>query len=291
MAPTFDRSHWLNCDNYADTPEGLKRCAATTYEREQHLWDMMDANITDLFSQIEDGYYDPEWVDKAFYGKHEGPVIICGAGPSLLSDMDKIKHQYEENDCPIIAVDRSFRTLKENGIKPWLTVSVDPQMSVWNFYRDCVEEGDNIALNAVCDTSVFNEVASNGANIFLFGSLQPFSPFWDLARQEYGEHIATTRPGCIVTYSAVDIAVWAGFNPIVTIGNELCFDPAKDGELIKNYAENGGFIFHSCDDGRLTIPPFMDAAHAFSFFPQWHPDIYFVEASGGLERGWLKELS
>ena len=70
------------------------------------------------------------------------PCIVIGAGPSLYEEIDNIKILIE-GGAKIIAVDIIFNFLKENGIKPDLTVSADLQGVCAEFFDDKNIEADD----------------------------------------------------------------------------------------------------------------------------------------------------
>jgi len=284
MGAKFDRDKWLDWHTYYDNIEQCKNAVKLAKANDDVLWDIVDDNISCNLSLIEDVFAN-DWIDEAMYGKYQGPVLVCGAGPSLPFYLPAVKEKYLEG-VPVIAVDRAFRLLKANGIKPMLTVSVDPQMTVRRFYDD-IEPDDTVALSFGVNMST--TIKAMDSNILWFAPMHPVSPFWGLQYVNYGKKIATVRPGGVVGYSAVDIAIWCGFDMIVSIGNDFSWKYDDFSETV--FFARGGFDFINLkEEKRFTIKPFQDAANTFSYFPHWHPEVEFIDASDGIIKGWKKQL-
>jgi hypothetical protein len=282
MGAVFNRDKWLDWRTYYGTRELCREMAVKSKAIDDTLWDILEENVEGNLSLIEDGFV-TEWIDKVLYGKYSGPVIVCGAGPSLFQNIEALKQKQAEG-VPIIAVDRALKTLKENGIKPMLTVSVDPQMKVANFYKGSVGPDDMVAISLGVDMETAAQ-ASNGRPMW-FAPMHPVSPFWGWQYHSIGHHIATVRPGGVVGYSAVDIAIWCGFDLIVSIGNDFSWEYG-DEESDKFYSAQEKIDLP--EQKRFTIQPFLDAAGAFSWFPAWHPEVCFVDATDGIISGWNKQ--
>ena len=180
----------------------------------------------------------------------------------------------------IVAVDRSFNALKQAGIRPDITVTSDAGEAVADFFDPALlDPGDTFALCVVSHPAVYRRLAACRRRVY--ACINPFSAFWRQAGGRFPEGTACLRPGYVVTFSAVDLAQWMGADPVVTIGNELSWPRAADVE-----PRYGRARLITLPDGRVTLPSFHKAAHAFAFFPDHHPDTRFLDASGGIARGW-----
>ena len=214
------------------------------------------------------------WIDN-LYGKSEGPVFVCGTGPSLYRDMEYLKRLFSLG-AKFIAVDRAFPALMANGIVPHLVVTDDQQPQVAKYFKEYVSFSDTVfSPSLVTHPDV---VKMFKGPITFHAPINPFSWFWQLAYQHFGRHIATNRASSVVTFSAVDIALWMGFNPIITIGNDGCF--ASMADLRKEVGDYPRVI--ELPDGRATHDVFMNAAHGFGVLEKWHPEVRFIDLSDGI---------
>lgn len=220
-------------------------------------------------------------VSKTF-GQWAGePGLVCGAGPSLHGNMDHVR-EAARSGWRIVAVDRAFNALKRAGVRPDITVASDASPAVAAFFDpELLDASDSAALCAIAHPEVFARLAR--CRRMVFACINPFSEFWRYVQKNYPGELPCLRPGYVVTFSAVDLALWMGCDPVVTIGNELCW-PSR--EAVEPRYRQAQII--ELPDGRATIPAFQRAARAFRFFPQHHPDVLFVNASGGPARGWVQ---
>jgi len=256
--------------------ESMKENLATIKARWPEYVDNVNFNMS--IADDFDGWINSE------YGIHEGSVIVCGAGPSLSNNIEWLKAQHE-SCIPIISVDKSLSYLKENGIKPLFTVTCDWQSKVADFYADFAKE-DTAVLSLVTSGLVVTKV--HVGTILWFGAMNPFNPFWSLAKQEFGNHIAMVREGGVVTYSAVDIAIWCGFDQIIVIGNELSFRSKQEAA---DYITNPHIPVRDVGNGTYTYPVFDTAATNFNLLPVYHPDIEFINMSGGsMLPSWIRGI-
>lgn len=73
-------------------------------------------------------------LSKADLYKEKGPVVICAAGPSLLSKMDKVKELAKT--YPVCAIKGTDRVLIENGVIPKYAVYMDAQDNQIRFFNN-----------------------------------------------------------------------------------------------------------------------------------------------------------
>ncbi|MCP4527528.1 MAG: hypothetical protein GY833_16665, partial [Aestuariibacter sp.] len=81
------------------------------------------------------------------------------------------------------------------------------------------------------------------------------------------------RAGAIVTFDAVEFALWMGCDPIVTIGNELSYERIQDVPKRNSIKK---------EQGRYTIPAFNTANVMFYIIDKLHPEVKKLDASGGI---------
>ena len=213
------------------------------------------------------------------FGAWRGPCLVAAAGPSLDSNLDAVR-EAQALGWRIIAVDKSFNTLKRAGVRPDITVTCDAGDGVAGLFdEDLVDGEDTIALCVISHPGVYRKLEACACRVF--ACINPFSAFWKYVQSQYSDDLHCLRPGYVVTFSAVDLAQWMGAGVVVTIGNELCWPGIED---VAHLSRQKRLV--QLPDGRITIPAFERAARAFRFFPVHHPGVRFVDASDGIVRGW-----
>lgn len=271
----FDRDFWLDWQNWRVPPEYAQKVLDQGVESAgwYGIWrHNIECNLT------FDGWRDTLKPVTDLYGKYGGPVFVCGAGPSLVQNIPNLVKAVKEKGWPVIAVDRALIELKAAGIDPILTVSCDAQRKVRQFYDGVYEPCDKVALSLVCDPDLLDIVLPG--DVYWFGALHPLCGFYRIVYKKHGREIAMVRTGTVVTFSAVDIALWMGFDPIMTIGNELSFGTREEAD--KYMGDNHEELQRHEQTQRLMIKSFADAAGDFTIFPYLHPDIGWVDLSEGL---------
>ena len=216
----------------------------------------------------------------ARFGRRRGrPCLVAAAGPSLQREIKHVK-QAVENGWYLIAVDRAFPMLKAAGVKPNITITNDASPNVTQFFReDMVQPDDHFALCVISHPDVFETLSACKRSVY--ACINPFSAFWKYVSGKYDGDTACLRPGYVVTFPAVDLALWLGCDPVVTIGNDLSWERLAD--VDPPYHQSRLVILSS---GRITIQSFYRAASAFRFFTMHHPERTFIDASDGIMRGW-----
>lgn len=214
------------------------------------------------------------------FGEWAGePCLVCGAGPSLQSNMEHVI-EAARRGWRIVAADRAFEPLARAGVRPNFTLASDASPAVAAFFDpDLLRETDAFALCVIAHPDTFARLER--CRRFPFACINPFSAFWTFVQKNYPEDLPCLRPGFVVTFSAVDLAQWMGCREVVTIGNELCW-PSR--EAVEPRYRDARIL--DLPGGRATIPAFHRAARAFRFFPDFHPETRFADASGGLAEGW-----
>ena len=215
-----------------------------------------------------------------YFGEWAGsPCLVCGAGPSLESNIENVRTAVRSG-WKLVAVDRAFDTLKRRGLDPDITVSSDAGSAVADFFESSrLKESDTFALCVITHPDVYEQLRRCRRRVF--ACINPFSAFWKYVQANYPDGLPCLRPGYVVTFCAVDLAQWMGSPLVVTVGNDLCW-PSQ--EATEEQYQGARII--PLPGGRATIPSFKKAARAFRFFPSQHPDVRFADASGGIVQGW-----
>jgi hypothetical protein len=220
------------------------------------------------------------------YNTKSGPCLVCGAGPSLEHNAEAIRI-LAALGWDIIATDRALITLRKMGVKELFTVTTECQPECGDML-DCVGTGDVVVMNLISCSETRDKAIKQGATVYHCAPMVPTADFWNWIYDNpdfIGENVGCERPNCIVTFSTLDIAYWMGYDHIVTIGNDLCYeDPfscSSDGAVFEDGSH--GWI-RQLADGRWTFGVFEKAAHGFAMFYKWHPEMRgkILDASHGI---------
>ena len=183
------------------------------------------------------------------YGTWAGkPCVVCGAGPSLREQLGDLRALVGAG-YRVIAVDSSHGVLKNAGINPDLTFSLDAQAVVADFFED-VLPGECIALSLVTAPEVREKLQD--CEIYDYG----FVPhgkrgFWSgVFPGRFSTRYACLPPAPVVTCAAVEAAIWLGCSQIVTVGNDLGWTGYDS--VTSMYAKEGS-VYRLCR-GRLSCP-------------------------------------
>ena len=275
--PVFDAEKVMSADSYG-LDAATRRATEDSNSRIDLMW------WKRWFANLEAN--ESEWKSRpalsSLFGSWKGErCIVAGAGPSLKENLPLLE---EAAKCGwrIVSVDRAFTMLKEGGIRPDITVSSDAGACVTDFFDKATPGSDDVfALSVITHPDVYKKLSN--CQIYVYSCANPFSAFWRFAAERLSKGVPCLRPGFIVTFSAVDLALWMGANPIMTVGNELSW---REGAPTEKCYEDAKLI--RAPGGRITISSFLKAARAFRFFSARYPDVEFIDASGGIAEGWKK---
>lgn len=166
----------------------------------------------------------------SFKSKFKGkPVLIVNAGPSLDKHLDKLK-QWQKKFY-IIAVDTALRTLMSHNIKPDFVISLDSQLD--NFLDFTGVETEDLNLIAEI-TSNHKIIEKFQGKMFLFytakmlwdffqkKSIEFIEPHYKLFSEQF-KPVDSLQTGGSVSTTALDFALYAGFDPIIFVAQDLSF--------------------------------------------------------------------
>ncbi len=145
------------------------------------------------------------------------PAVVVGAGPSLDHALEALKAV--RGNCVLISTGTALRTLRREGIRPDIVLSVDASHRTGpQFETDC---GD---LFLACSSLAYPPLLPKFRGIFSASmASNPISEWLNTLGESKGTLVAAGT----VTTSAVDLARQMGCNPIVCLGTDLSF--ADDG--------------------------------------------------------------
>lgn len=205
--------------------------------------------------------------------------VVCAAGPSLSKHLDFIREV--AGNVHIICVDRAFPQV---WIDADMVVSVDQSIRCCDFMMRIRKQDDvKAALSLTSNPATYDLMLSREIETYQYGCAMGM--FYENVKRVWPELAPRCRlsGGAIVTVTAIDIAVMMGAKRIITIGNDLmCGKETLHEELQKN----PNLI--DLGDNRYAAEAFIIAAYALREFVKIHPDVEFLDLSGGLDKGFVK---
>lgn len=144
------------------------------------------------------------------------PVLICGAGPSLNSQIELLKTN--RSKIFIITAGRVGSLLLRHGISPDVMVQVDPETD-YDTYTGSEPES---LLAAIANVS-HNSALSFPKIIWSKGDSSYFNKFTSDAGIKFNDFAVSKTS----TVTAIDFAVKSGFRKIALIGNDHCLSEKK----------------------------------------------------------------
>lgn len=261
MQPVFDTNdltQWPYDDAYK---EALKTATYISQLQHGHEW---NHNFRSNMARN-----DKKWISQE-YDKHDGPVILCGAGSSL-SLLPQLVH--ENPAAAIMVCDKSVeRVLCGMGVSIDWIVSRDSQAIIGEFltYSPC---DARVVLSLFNHEQAVDEVIYTN-EIYWYGPIAPWSMMCQAYISKFGSEHATTFETATVLGCMADIATRLGFDEVIVIGGDLSFpDEAaahKDGQRPGKYK------------GLVTCDTFVKQAAGMELLKMIYPGMKYLDASGGL---------
>lgn len=157
------------------------------------------------------------------------PAIIVSAGPSLDKNIDHmLKFKDRLDKFFIVAGNRTIKPLLQNGIKPDLIVSIDPQEISYNMMGDYVSETVPLVFYEQSNRRLVNEY--KGDKIYttqgLLNNIQGLS------------NLSICYSGGSVAHCSTDIAVMLGCNPIIFVGQDFGYTFEKHHATVSSLPED-----------------------------------------------------
>jgi len=180
--------------------------------------------------------------------KGSGPCLICGAGPSLETQLDWLRRNREK--FYLIAVGKLGPRLKQAGIMPDCLVYADNSgygLDWQDFFRP-----ETLLVTYSCAAP---EVCRYASTIYF---AQGPDPFFNRALSEWRLVLPQLAYGGTATLTAIDFARRVGFSPVALTGNDLCLDGNGMSHL-PQYSDEAQFEHHLVkiegNDGTVVSTP------------------------------------
>ena len=287
-----DAEYWMSPENYFVTEEeakGLRVKNSVAYHSVLPQWlENMQANLP-VAEQHES-------VTSLFGKWQDEKCIVCGAGESIKGKSKYIR-EAQIGGWRVIAVDRIHGYLKSAGIVPDYTVSSDQSKRVLDFLYK-VKKNDKLILDMKMNPEVVEKLSWKPSRLFFYIPCNPFSDTTVKCFKEYPRKYFGLRANYVVGSFATDVAIFMGCRKIVLIGHDLGWRTEEAIDTIyKIRPAVGGFtqkLTHLKKqeineqtkkiewDDFYTIDAFLGCADGMKRYLKWHPEVEFVNSSGGL---------
>lgn len=177
-------------------------------------------------------------------------VFVIGNGPSLsTADLDRL-HSAEELT---FAFNKIYLAFEETEYRPTYYLVEDNLVA-----ENCAERIRN--LDGF--TKFFADYL-----VPVFGPPDPETILFNLEVQppeqfvpKFSQEALLIHSGYTCTYSAIQLALWMGCNPIILIGVDFYFRPAQEagGKKLVHHGEQNHFLPNYREEGELWNPPFLE---------------------------------
>lgn len=158
----------------------------------------------------------------SLFGKFEGvPAVIVGAGPSLSKNIMWLHGARDR--AVVICVDTILPALDAEGIRPDITVTLDPQPEVERFFESVDTAGKTLVAPTIASPSALD--AWKGEKVF-YNKFAPDVPVLQRIAQ-MNPDIGFLIPGGSVLSVGLDLAFRMEADPIAFIGQDLSYPPGQ----------------------------------------------------------------
>ncbi len=222
------------------------------------------------------------------------PAIICGAGPSLKSDLKKLSSLSDQ--ALIFAGGSAITSLTNNGISPHFAVACDPNKE--ELQRFLSSSAFEIPL--IYHSRLIPEVFGSLNCEYGYVSSSTGGSFELWMEQKIGLQSeplvkGLNKEALSITLSALQIASTLGCNPIVFLGIDLAYTNGK--AYAPNVFDKKENSHKSCRDKEIfhhlisrkdiynqptkTLVKWIMESAVISHFTQAHPKTQFINATSG----------
>jgi hypothetical protein len=203
------------------------------------------------------------------------PAIIIASGPSLLKNVHLLKDL--KSRAILISCGSALAPLCRREIVPHFEVVVDPNTAMYDTLKPHLGVQTCFVLSLMVQHQISEECT--GERMYFLVNFEP------KARKDIGQftHIRTLLPAMAsVTTTALFFALHAGCDPIVFVGQDLCY---TDG---RTHIDAAGIPQNTCtletvDGRRVQTSPAMK--EAFDFYSGFIPTIHDRKIINATEGG------
>ncbi len=149
------------------------------------------------------------------------PWIVVGAGPSLDRNIRLLSRAREK--AVLIASDAALKPLLAHDIVPAFVASLDPQIEIAKFFKNCSHRGITLIAPSIIHPQVL-DLWEGG--VLFYSKFAPDIPLLTQI-QNRAPHLGALTPGGSVLSVAYDLAFQSGGDPILFVGQDLSYPQPK----------------------------------------------------------------
>ena len=236
----------IHCaDSYSDIKSKVERMTVLI----GHNFSFQVHEILSFFlytiKELEKKYHCPLITDYKDLLKNK-PAIIVSAGPSLASNIDKLK-KYKDNAF-IFCVGTAYRTLIDNGIIPDFLNIIERVDTKFHYKSDYLKDSI-LVCEPYTNANIFE---NNYKQILITPSVETDASRWFI--EKTGRNVDDFETKGTVSYHALYTAKYLGCNPIILIGQDLAY---SDGNC---YAKGSLYDDLCCE--------FDENLHEYKIYPK-----------------------
>lgn len=163
-------------------------------------------------------------------GKYSGPCIIVGGGPSVDTEIEKIKELVAEG-FPLMVIERMYPWCYQHGLKPTFVVQLDASEGVEDGFTHI--DSDAIHFIGATTNPIVFEILK-GYKQYIFSGVGGAHPYAQESWEKYGyPKVIIVNTGGSVSLTAMSIAQVLGFRNLHLFGFDFMV-PNRE----KTYAAN-----------------------------------------------------
>ena len=192
-------------------------------------------------------------------GKKSGDLIIVAGGPSIDSQVDKIK-ELQAKGYPLISIARMYPWCGKYGLKPDYVISLDCSEEQEKSFTD-IQPGVIYLLASVTRPSIIKKLLNEKCYIFDSKDNDKMRLF----RAQNGYEVATViNAGGSVAITALTAGMNLGFNDFHVFGLDLLVSDSQQTHALDIAGESIKFDFVEVEingENILTTPSFLEFAN------------------------------
>ena len=195
------------------------------------------------------------------------PVVIVSSGPSLNKNINTLKELQDR--CVIVACSSSLVVLKENGITPHFCIALDPFALSHDLLVNNLDDRTVLVSALMLNHKLVDEC--KGKKLFFLGEYDTRILKDTILSTGMNRVFATNST---ITVSAFAFAYHLGANPIILIGQDMCYEDDKEhgGTLDQKFDKNLYQCEYESVDGR-KVKSCLAYKEVFDYFNVLVPSI------------------
>lgn len=216
------------------------------------------------------------------------PAIIVASGPSLEKNLHCLKDA--EGKALIIACDASLRACEKMGVKPDAIASIERDKPTYDFYYKNKNIDKEIVLvgPGVLWPNIYSEY--KGKTIIMSKSPEGIENWW----HSHFDNIEFVGQGFSCANVAFSVALQAGCNPIILIGQDLAYTDGRNHSDVTHHEDEIANDDQEADRDNAVVyledyeGNLLKSHYIYKIFKEWfetyiiaYPDTTVIDATEG----------